>query len=190
MTVFADRNKVEKEETFELASAARDRFMFELNMTTPVDHEIRRALIVEINYHNADTLIEAVPESICPGEQLNDIAATIQQSVQLSPTIERYLLDVWQASESPSNFGVQIEDVDLERLILAGASPRGMSALVRAARTVAWINDRDYVTPEDVQAVLPAALCHRVFFNPIYELRRSEIAPQLVRGIMEKVSSP
>lgn len=190
MTVFADRNKVEKEETFELASAARDRFLFELNMATPVEDEIRRSLIIDTAFHNADTLIETVPAGMCPGNQLNEVGSTIQQSVRTSPAIEKYLLEVWRASESPAAFGVAIDGIDMDRLILAGASPRGMSAMVRAARVVAWINERDHVLPEDVHAVLPSALRHRVFFNPIYELRRSEIAPVLVTGIMNVVASP
>ncbi|OED38128.1 AAA family ATPase [Chromatiales bacterium (ex Bugula neritina AB1)] len=190
MTVFADRNKVEKEETFELASAARDRFMFELNMGTPVDEEIRRSLIIDTAYHNADALIEEVPPGLCPGDQLNGISRTIQQTVRTSPAIEKYLLEVWRASESPAAFGVSVDGVDMDRLILAGASPRGMSAMVRAARVVAWINDRDHILPEDVHTVLPSALGHRVFFNPVYELRRSEIAPVLVKSIMNVVASP
>src|ERR1700742_181444 len=57
MTVFADRNKVEKEETFELASAARDRFLFELNMPTPADPAIRRALVFDTAFHDVDLLL-------------------------------------------------------------------------------------------------------------------------------------
>ena len=190
MTVFADRNRVEKEETFELASAARDRFMFELNMATPVDDDVRRALIIDTAYHNADSLIDAVPQGVCPGAELNHIAATIQSNIVTSPAIEQYLLALWRASEDPASFGIAIDGVAMDRLILAGASPRGMSALTRAARVVAWINDRDHVIPEDVQAVLPAALGHRVFLTPVYELRRSELAPALVSAIMNVVASP
>jgi len=190
MIVFADRNKVEKEETFELAAAARDRFMFELNMATPVDEHIRRSLIVDTAYHNADTLIEGIDSGICPGHQLNDIGAAIQSFVKASATIEKYLLELWQASANPEQFGVTIDGVEIDRLVLAGASPRGMSALMRAARVVAWLEGRDYLLPDDVHAVLPSALGHRVFFNPIYELRRAEIAPALVKQIMNCVASP
>ncbi|MFK7855438.1 MAG: AAA family ATPase [Granulosicoccus sp.] len=190
MTVFADRNKVEKEETFELAAAARDRFMFELNMATPQDPQIRRALLIDTIYHNADTLIEDIDAGLCAGNALNNIAAEIQQFVQTSDAIEKYLLDIWQATQSPKQFGIQIDGVDVDRLVLAGASPRGMSALTKAARVVAWLDGRNHMTPDDVHAVLPAALGHRVFFNPIYELRRSEIAPAFVHQIMDTVASP
>jgi len=190
MTVFADRNKVEKEETFELASAARDRFLFELTMSTPTDDAVRTALIVNPVFHNADSLIEQVSAGMCAGDQLNGVASAIQSTIQLSPAIEKYLLDVWRATEHPAEYGISIDGVDTERLILAGASPRGMSALVRAARVVAWLNERDCVLPEDVHHILPSTLGHRIFFNPIYELRRSEIAPRLVESIMNAVASP
>src|SRR6202035_5415468 len=58
MSVFADHNRVEKEETFELASAARDRFMFELRMPTPSDVSVRRALVFNPDYHDVDALLE------------------------------------------------------------------------------------------------------------------------------------
>lgn len=190
MTVFADRNKIEKEETFELTSAARDRFMFELNMATPVDESIRRALIVDTAYHDADRLLEEIDPGICPGDRLNEIGAAIQQFVKASPTIEKYLLELWQATETPQRFGVAIDGVEIDRLILAGASPRGMSALMRAARVVAWLEGRDHLLPDDVHTVLPAALGHRVFFTPIYELRRADIAAALISQIMNCVASP
>lgn len=190
LTVFADRNKVEKEETFELSAAARDRFMFELNMTTPCDPDVRRRLLIDTIYHDADTLIDTLSEGICDAYELNTVAAQIQGFVKTSSAIERYLLDLWQATSKPADFGVSIEGIDIERLVLAGASPRGMSALARAARVVAWLHERDYVTPEDVHVVLPSTLGHRVFFSPIYELRRSEIAPVFISQLMDRVASP
>ena len=190
MTVFADRNKVEKEETFELASAARDRFMFELNMSKPTDRAIRRSLVFETAFHDADKLIEQVPAALLRADRLNTIGALIQSSVTTSETIERYVLDLWEASEDPLRFGVAIDGVDMKRLILAGASPRGMSALLRAARVVAWLGGRTHLVPDDVHAVLPSVLGHRVFFTPVYELRRAELAPALVQKIMDKVAAP
>ncbi len=190
MTVFADRNRIEKEETFELASAARDRFMFELNMATPGDESVRRALIVDTAYHDTEALLDSMEPGICAGDELNQIGVAIQQFVKASPTMEKYLLELWQATETPQRFGVAIDNVEIERLVLAGASPRGMSALMRAARVVAWLEGRDHILPEDVHAVLPAALGHRVFFTPIYELRRADIGPALITQIMNCVASP
>jgi len=190
MTVFADRNKVEREETFELASAARDRFMFELNMPKPGDREVRRSLVFDTAFHDADRLIEAVAPAVVAWDGLNAASAQIQRGVRASEAIERYVLDLWEASETPQKFGIRLGDVDMDRLVLAGASPRGMSALLRAARTVAWLNERAYLEPADLAAVLPSVLAHRIFFTPVYELRRAELAEALVAQIMDKVAAP
>ncbi len=190
MTVFADRNKVEKEETFELASAARDRFLFELSMPRVVDPELRRALMFDTRFHDADALVNAVAPGVVDWPRLNDAAARIQQAVHASPTIEKYALDLWAASEDPRRFGVSIDDVDMSRLVIAGASPRGMSAMLRAARVGAWLEGRAHLEPADLKRVLPAAMAHRIFFAPIYELRRADIAPRLVQAIIDRVSAP
>ena len=190
MTVFADRNRVEKEETFELASAARDRFMFELSMPTPADAAVRRALVFDPVFHDVDALLERVGAGVLPWQELNDIGAAIQRSVRASETLERYVLDLWDATVSPQRFGVRIEGVDMDKLVLAGASPRGMMSLMRAARVVAWLAGRTHLVPGDITSVVPAALGHRVFFTPVYELRRAEIADALVTKILEKVPTP
>ncbi|ABE33570.1 AAA domain family protein [Paraburkholderia xenovorans LB400] len=190
MTVFADRNKVEKEETFELASAARDRFLFELGMPTPTEPDVRRSLVFDAAFHDVDSLLARLPPAIVQWEQLNQVGAAIQESVQSSETIERYVLDIWQATETPQRFGIALDGVDMDRLILAGASPRGMSALLRAARVVAWLAGRSHLVPEDIHAVLMPALGHRVFFTPIYELRRQELAEALMTQIMNRLAVP
>jgi MoxR-like ATPase len=190
MSVFADRNRVEKEETFELASAARDRFMFELRMPTPSDAAVRRALVFDPDYHDVDVLLERVSPEVLPWRELNNVGAAIQRSVSASEALERYVLDLWEATQTPDKLGVVIEGVDVSKLILAGASPRGIMSLTRAARVVAWFAGRDYLTPDDVRAVAPPVLGHRVFFTPVYELRRAQIADALVAQILDKVPTP
>jgi MoxR-like ATPase len=190
MSVFADRNRVEKEETFELASAARDRFMFELRMPTPSDVAVRRALVFNPDYHDVDELLERVSPEILPWRDLNDVGAAIQRSVTASEALERYVLDLWDATQTPEKFGVRIDGVDMSKLILAGASPRGMMSLTRAARVAAWFDGRDYLTPDDIRAVAPAVLGHRVFFTPVYELRRAQIADALIAQVLDKVATP
>lgn len=190
MLVFADRNRVEKEETFELASAARDRFMFELRMPTPAEPEIRRALVFDPDFHDADRLLERITPAVVQWRDLNHIGSAIQRSVHASPALERYVLDLWEATRAPKRFDVRIEGVEMDRLILAGASPRGMMALTRAARVVAWLAGRTHMLPSDIQAVAPWTLGHRVFFTPIYELRRAQIADELVTQLIQNVPTP
>ena len=190
MTVFADRNRIEKEETFELASAARDRFMFELRMPTPTDAEIRRSLVFDPRFHDVDQLLEQVTPDLFPWNELNTIGAAIQQSVTASKTLERYVMDLWDASQSPGRFGVQLDGVDMDKLILSGASPRGMMTLVKAARVVAWLAGRRHLVPDDVRAIAPSVLGHRIFFTPVYELQRAPIAEELIKQILDQVATP
>jgi MoxR-like ATPase len=78
----------------------------------------------------------------------------------------------------------------MNQLVLAGASPRGMSMLLRAARVTAWLDGRDHVTPEDLQALFAEALAHRLVLQPVYEMRRHEIMADLVSAILGSVAAP
>ena len=190
MTVFADRNRVEREETFELASAARDRFMFELRMPTPTDDAVRRALVFDPRFHDVDTLIDQVTPGVIDWRTLNDIGAALQRSVSASEALQRYVLDLWEASLHPQRHGIELDDVDMDHLILAGASARGVMAMTRAARVVAWMDGRRHLLPDDIRAVLPWTLGHRIFFTPVYEMRRGPLADALVAQLLAKVPTP
>src|SRR3954468_5607487 len=139
MTVFADRNRLGREETFELPAAARDRFMFELRMGAPADEASRHAIVFDPAFHDTEALLQRVEPAIVAASELNDVGALIQASVTASEALQRYVMDLWDATQAPQRFGVEIEGVEMDRLMLAGASPRGTMALVRAARVVAWL---------------------------------------------------
>jgi MoxR-like ATPase len=190
MIVFADRNRVEKEETFEISSAARDRFSMELLIETPTDIATQKALMFDTAFHDVDRLIERVAPGMIAFTELNHIGAIVQNSIKASETLQKYAMDLWQATRTPSEFGVSLSGVNMKDLIAAGASPRGMSLLMRAARVKAWLENRDYLTPDDVQAVYHETMAHRVFFSPIYEMRRSEVSRALTGQILQKISAP
>ncbi|MGF1645262.1 MAG: AAA family ATPase [Thiotrichales bacterium] len=190
LQVYADRNRLEKEETFELPSAARDRFMFELSVRTPDDPAIQLDLMLNPRYHDTDVLIDSVPEAILPYRELNAIGAHLQQTIHTSATLQRYLLNLAQATRRPQDFGIRMSDIDVSRLVLAGISPRGTSLLLRAARVAAWLDERQHVTPEDVRHVFQVTVGHRVFLDPIHELRRDGLIPQLMRAILDHVATP
>jgi MoxR-like ATPase len=190
MTVFADRNRLEREETFELPAAARDRFMFELRMSAPADEASRHAIVFDPVFHDTEALLERVEPAIVAASDLNDIAALIQASVTASQALQRYVMDLWDATQAPQRFGVAIEGVEMDRLMLAGASPRGTMALVRAARVVAWLAGRAHVMPDDVASIFPAVMGHRLFFSPLYEMRHAQIAAALTAQLLERVPAP
>lgn len=190
LLVFADRNRIEREETFELPAAARDRFLMEISIATPSDLGVRRQLAFDPRYHDSDQLIEAVQQGLVDHRELPALAAAIQRTVETSPDLERYTLDLWQAVREPAGAGIEIADVDMSRLIAGGASPRGMSYLLRAARVAAWLDGRDIVVPEDLRAVFFETMAHRIFLSPIYELRRDTIVRELIRQLFERVPAP
>jgi MoxR-like ATPase len=190
LLVFADRNRVEREETFEISSAARDRFMMEVTIEAPTDDTDRAALMLDARFHDTDRLIAALTPAMVPYRELNAVAETIQQTVQAAPALQRYVLDLWRATSQPAEYGVRLSDVDTTQLMLAGASPRGMSMLLRAARVAAWLEGRAHVTPEDVQSVFQEVIAHRLVYQPVYEMRRQEISARLMAGIVGRVAAP
>lgn len=190
MLVFADRNQVEKEETFDIPSAARDRFMMEIPIAVPKDEKIMESLVFDTRFHNVDKLISSVPENILDYKELNAFSAQLQDSISASATLRKYALDLWRATKTPLEFGVKVSGVDMNRLVLSGASPRGMGMLLRAARVNAWLNDRDAVLPDDIHAVFHETIAHRVVFSPVYEMRRTEIAREMLNGIVNAIAAP
>lgn len=188
--VFADRNRIEREETFEIPAAARDRFMMEITIETPRDPAIRSALMCDPRFHNADALIASLPQAILPHRELNAVAMRIQHEIQISAALQQYVLELWQATARPADYAVRLDGVNMDELVLAGASPRAMSMLLQAARVGAWLAGRTFVTPEDVRDVYMETIAHRLAFQPIYEQRHTEIATELMHRILDRIPSP
>jgi MoxR-like ATPase len=190
MVVFADRNQVEKNETFEIPSAARDRFMMEIPIDIPNDRELKKALMFNTKFQHAEKLTQQVESGILQFDQLNDFSDVIQAHISTSDVIEEYALDLWEATQNPAQFGIRMESVDVARLIQAGASPRGMGMLLKAARVHAWLMNRTSLYPEDIHAVFHEVIAHRLAFNSMYENRRTALARELTAHILDTVSVP
>lgn len=190
LQVFADRNRVEKEETFELPAAARDRFVMEIAVETPSDPDLRRELVFDPRFHDVDLLIGTVEEGVLDHRGLNEAGRAIQSGIAASRTLEAYVLGLWDALRAPKSVGIAIDGVDMDRLILGGGSPRGVGMLVRCARVRAWLEGRDMVVPEDVRAVFGPVMAHRIFLDPIYEVRRDRIVRALCAQVFERVPAP
>ncbi len=190
LLVFADRNRLEREETFELPAAARDRFFMEVGVETPTDAETCRQLIFDTRYHDTDALVASVAPGVLDYRALTALGARIQRAVTASPRLEAYLVAIWQALRNPEAAGIAIEGVQMNRLVQGGASPRGVSYLVRAARVHAWLAGRMVVVPEDVRGVFPEVMAHRIFLDPIYENRAVPLVRELCRQVFERVPVP
>ena len=190
MIVFADRNQVEREETFEIPSAARDRFMMEIPIVVPKDDDIMQDLVFDTKYHMVDTLIDSVKPNILQFDQIQAASRLIQNSIDASETLKKYALNLWKATRNPTAYGIKVTNVDMNRLVLAGASPRGISMMLAAARVNAWLNNRTAISPDDIHAVFHATVAHRIVFSPVYEMRRTEIAREMLSNILNAVAAP
>lgn len=190
MVVFADRNQVEKNETFEIPSAARDRFMMEIPINIPEDRDLRRSLVFDTRFQHAETLTQKVPSGILQFDQLNTFSDLLQNHIQSSETLEEYALDLWEATQDPARFGITLDGADIHRLVHAGASPRGMGMLLKAARVNAWLMDREHLYPEDIHAVFHEIIAHRLVFHSMYENRRTTLSRELTSRILDHVAVP
>jgi MoxR-like ATPase len=187
MLVFADRNQVEKNETFEIPSAARDRFMMEIPIEIPEDRQLRKSLVFDTRFQHTDRLTANVAADLLQFDQMNDFSDLLQNHIRSSEAIEDYVLDLWDATRDPAKFGIHLDSVDVARLVQAGASPRGMGMLLKAARVHAWLQERDSLYPEDIHAVFHEIIAHRLVFNPMYEMRRTVLARELSSAILRNV---
>jgi MoxR-like ATPase len=190
MLVFADRNQVEKNETFEIPSAARDRFMMEIPIDIPTDRDLRKSLMFDVKFQHAENLTKQVEANVLQFDQLNNFSDILQSTIQSSDVLEEYALDLWESTQNPEKFGIQLDSVDVNRLIHTGASPRGMGMLLKAARVNAWLMNRESLYPEDIHAVFHELIAHRLVFNNMYENRRTQLARELTTQILSKVAVP
>ncbi|MDD2770012.1 MAG: MoxR family ATPase [Methylococcus sp.] len=190
LQVFADRNRVEKEETFELPAAARDRFMLEIAIEPPTDAAHIDQILFDPRFYDPDRLVGSAPAETLSFRELNGIAEALQVGIHVSVRLRAYVQDLWRATRRPEDFGIALHEADSGDMIEAGASPRGMSYLVRLARVQAWLSGRDRVEPEDVQYVFAPAVGHRIFLKPVYEYRRAELIPELVGKLIRQIAAP
>ena len=190
LQVFADRNRVEKEETFELPGAARDRFLMEIEIAPDDTATIHRQLMFDARFHDTDALIASVPAALLDHRSLPAVAALIQSEVRTTPAVEEFVDHLRRATHDPVAYGIALEGVDMDDLIATGASPRGMSMLVRAAKVSAWLAGRADLSPEDLRAVFHEVVAHRVFFTPIYELQRGRLGRDFTAAVLRAVPAP
>jgi MoxR-like ATPase len=104
-------------------------------------------------------------------------------SMHMAPEVEEYIIQLIMATRNPENYGE-----DLTSWLEYGASPRGTISLDRCARAHAWIQGRDYVSPDDVQEIMFDVLRHRILLT--FEAEASGITPdKVLETIRERVPS-
>jgi MoxR-like ATPase len=178
----ATQNPIEQEGTFPLPEAQLDRFLLHVNVGYPnIDEETQ---ILRLNQAEASRDLQAGDtekiKQMLSEKMLNQARREVLD-VHLSPAAERYLVELVVATREPSRY-----DESLAKYLEYGASPRATIALNRTARALAWMQGRDYVSPGDIQAMLPDVLRHRVILS--YQAQAEGIdVDQFVRRLLNLV---
>jgi MoxR-like ATPase len=176
--VMATQNPIEQEGTYPLPEAQIDRFMLMVKVGYPTREEERK--IMDRMTQPEPLKVEAV---VTPAELID--ARSVVKQVYVDEKVKEYIVDVVFATREPAKHGLK----DLKPLVEYGASPRASIALNLAARAHAFLRHRGYVTPEDVKAIGPDVLRHRLVLT--YEADAEEVtAEQIVKRVFEVVEVP
>ena len=154
--VMATQNPIEQEGTYPLPEAQLDRFLLHVMVDYPsVDAERR---ILQLARNEAAAIAPEVPATV--SQATLEMARKEILAMHMAPTVEEYIVQLINATRRPAHY-----NEDLANLIEYGASPRATIALDRCARAYAWLQGKDFVSPDDVQAVIHDCLRHRLILT-------------------------
>ncbi|MEE8364628.1 MAG: MoxR family ATPase [Gammaproteobacteria bacterium] len=167
--VMATQNPIEQEGTYPLPEAQLDRFLMHVTIDYPDAAE--EAAILRLTRDEARTGVHQIQPASNPVSQESLLQA--RQSVldtYLAESLEAYLIEIVLATRDAGRYGD-----DMAGWIEYGGSPRATMALDRCARAYAWLHDRDFVTPEDIQLIAPDVLRHRIILS--FEAEAEGVTP-------------
>ena len=174
--VLATQNPIEYEATYALPEAQLDRFMLKIVIDYPTQAEGREILDASLNYD-----FRMVERKINI-DSLNKLCDIVRKIV-IDESIREYILRIVHASRNPSEYGLS----SIEPMIDYGASPRAATFLAKGSQALAFLNGREYVTPDDVKALAPDVLRHRLVTS--YEADAAQITvEELIRTLLEHVN--
>lgn len=178
--VMATQNPIEQEGTYPLPEAQMDRFLMHVSVGYP--DAASEAEIVKLNRaEEGGAKQTAVTEKKVEQQVIFDARKEINQ-VQVSEAVAQYIVALVFATREPGRY-----DQELAKWIQVGVSPRASIGLDRVARAMAWLSGRDYVTPDDVQAVVHDVFRHRLILS--YEAHASgKTADQVIDAIVRTVA--
>jgi MoxR-like ATPase len=174
--VFATQNPIEQEGTYQLPEAQLDRFMFKLRVTYPNKTQEREILHRTLDVNEILTVLTK-----------HDIleARKLVKQVYIDEKIIDYIVNITFATRDPLDYKLN----DIKQFIHCGVSPRATLALYHAAKAHAFIKKRHFVTPDDIKAIAPAILRHRILLT--YEAEAQEITTDYIIGkILNTVPTP
>jgi MoxR-like ATPase len=175
--VMATQNPIESDGTYPLPEAQVDRFMFKVLVDYPTATE--EFVIVERMVAGLEKVHE-----VMQAEQLRELQRAVH-TVFVDPALIDYAVRVATATRKPSSVGLE----DLARYVSYGVSPRASIYMITAAQALALVRGRRYVLPEDLQAIAPDVLRHRIVLS--YEALSDDISVQhIVEEVLQSVPLP
>jgi MoxR-like ATPase len=191
--VLATQNPIEQEGTYPLPEAQVDRFLFKLHITYPTREEERGILDTMTSVYNTGGayVTLAKPEAVVTPAEIREARKVIDQ-IYVDDKVKMYILNLVEATRYPSKYKLVFRSKDnrpLEEVISIGASPRASIALVVAAKAHAFIRRRSHVTPDDVKAIGPDVLRHRIMIT--FEAEAEELTTDhVVRQLFDQIEVP
>ena len=174
-TVFATQNPIEFEGTYPLPEAELDRFLVKVVLDYPEESVEQGILHRVLGGFEADAPESYGVDRVADAAHLASLRAACRR-VRVEPSLVAYIAGIVRATRSAP-------------VLTLGASPRGSVALLKMAQAAALLEGRAYVIPDDVKALAPAVLRHRVTVAPELELE-GVAADTALRGIIEKIEAP
>jgi MoxR-like ATPase len=180
--VMGTQNPIEQEGTYPLPEAQIDRFMLHV----AVDYPDRATTleIMRLARHEAMTQVELPPPAIRLQQVEVFAARRATLTLTLSDSVAEYIAALIDATRRPEPYSKE-----LRQWLRWGVSPRAAIAMERGARALAWLDGRDFVTPEDVQSIAPDALRHRLLLD--YGAQARGITAQTcIEELLRRVPAP
>ncbi len=171
--VLATQNPVEHEGTYRLPEAQLDRFLFKIEVNYPSPEE--EIKILEFAHKGIIAHFSEEVQSVLSGEDIMQIRELVS-NVHIEAKVLKYIAEL--VYETRNN-----------KALFLGASPRASVAVLRAAKAIAAISGRDFVTPDDVVKVLHPVLCHRIILTPEKEMEGGTAA-DVIKDITKKIEVP
>ncbi len=181
--VMATQNPIEHEGTYPLPEAQLDRFLMHIRIDYPsAEHEKQIVHLARTEARQPKQQITSTTHILSQDTLFNARREILD--LYMADNLEEYMLQLVLATRQPRRYGD-----DLARWLQYGASPRASIALDRCARAHAWLHNRDYVGPEDIQAVAYDILRHRVILN--YEAEAEGITPDIfINALITRIAVP
>lgn len=181
--VMATQNPLEQEGTYPLPEAQLDRFLMHVRVDYPDGADEKAILALTREEARSQHRSEFITPSVISQQSLFEARDAVLDT-HLDSSLEDYIIEIVLATRSAGRYGDE-----LGSWIEHGASPRASMALDRCARAYAWLANRDYVVPEDIQLIAPDVLRHRIILSFEAEAE-GKTADSCIDEVLARVAVP